>query len=151
MAFWTYGNAATAEPAVAVDPVAGKTEVRNAYDRGRLDERSRHRGGFGLAGFILAVAALLAVGFIVLAIQEGSFAAAGAAIDAKFAQMTGQVAPAANTVAARTDTAANTVATSTNSAVNAIATSTGTAMPDAGESLKENGAALKRQTPPASH
>ena len=137
MAFWTYGGPATAEPAVVVDPAAVKTEAKKAYDRGRLDERSRHRGGFGLAGFLLLVAAILGVGFIALAIHEGSFSAAGAAIDAKFAQTTGQVAPAVNTVAS-----------STGAAVNTAAVNTGAAMEDAGQSLKEHGAALKRQTPP---
>ena len=138
MTFWTYGGPTTAEPVAVVDPAAVKTEVKNAYDRGRLDERSRHRGGFGLLGFLLLIAAVLGIGFIALAMYEGSFSAAGAAIDAKFAQTSGQVAPAVNSVASSTD-----------AAVNTAAANTGAALEDAGQSLKEHGAALKRQTPPA--
>jgi len=54
--------------------------INDAYDRGRREERLRHRGSplLGLVTFILVV---IALAVLVLAVRNGSFAGAGAVID----------------------------------------------------------------------
>jgi len=53
---------------------------REAYDRGRRDERAR-RPGFSLVSAVVLMAALVGGGAIVLAAREGSFTAGGAVVD----------------------------------------------------------------------
>lgn len=62
------------------DPGLTKEVRRDAYERGRADERSRHKRN-PLLTFLIVLAA--AVGLVVtfLAIQQGSFSGAGRVID----------------------------------------------------------------------
>jgi hypothetical protein len=70
------------------DPVivADQRAVDAAYERGRLQERerlrlARRRGGSPLVFLLVALAVVFAVGMIYLAIRNGSFTSAGAAVD----------------------------------------------------------------------
>ncbi len=54
--------------------------INDAYDRGRREERLRHRGSPFLA-LITAILVIVALVVIVLAIQQGSFSGAGSVID----------------------------------------------------------------------
>ena len=54
--------------------------INDAYDRGRREERLRHRGS-PLLALITAILVILALVVLVLAIQNGSFSGAGAVID----------------------------------------------------------------------
>jgi hypothetical protein len=62
---------------------ATRGEVDAAYDRGRREERVRHRG-HPLITFLLVILSLAALGMIYLAVRTGSFAAAGAVVDSAF-------------------------------------------------------------------
>jgi hypothetical protein len=99
--------------------------MRRAYDHGRQDERSRRRGGFGPLGFILVLVAAVGLVLLVFAFREGSFSAGGAVVDNKLVQATSSVAPA----------------------IDNAATKTGTAMENAGQNLKDQGAAIAGNTP----
>ncbi len=131
MAFWSFANRSAAQrgaaqPVAVVDPSTYDADMRRAYDHGRLDERSRRRGrGFGLLGFLLVLVAALGVILIASAIREGSFSAGGAVVDNRLDQATSGVAPAIDNAAAKT----------------------GTAMENAGQDLKDQGAAIAGQTP----
>jgi hypothetical protein len=63
------------------------TVVRQAYDRGRRDERARHprRRGAPFLSFIVLVAAAAGVGAIYLGVHEGSFGRGGQVVDQKLA------------------------------------------------------------------
>jgi hypothetical protein len=134
MAFWSFANRRAAVEPVAVQPVAvvdPKTydaDMRRAYDHGRQDERSRRRGGFGPLGFILVLVAVVGVVLLVFAVREGSFSAGGAVVDNKLVQATSSVAPA----------------------IDNAATKTGTAMENAGQNLKDQGAAIAGNAPDSS-
>jgi len=131
MAFWSFANRpATVEPVAVqpvnvIDPAKYDADMRRAYDHGRLDERSRRRGGFGPLAFILLLAAVVGVVLLVFAFREGSFTAGGAVVDNKLSQATSGVAPAIDNAAART----------------------GTALETAGQNLKDQGAALAGGAP----
>ena len=64
--------------------------VRQAYDRGRRDERARRpkRHGFGFFGFIVLVAAVLGAGAIYLGVSQGSFTRGGQVVDQRLAGAT---------------------------------------------------------------
>ncbi|HZC16958.1 MAG TPA: hypothetical protein VE309_09355 [Caulobacteraceae bacterium] len=129
MAFWSFGNrAATAQPVAAIDPATSDAAIKRAYDHGRLDERSRRRGGFGPLGLIFVLAAVIGVVLIVFAVREGSFSAGGAVVDNKLGQATSSVAPAIDNAASKT----------------------GTAMETAGQDLKDQGAAIAGKAPDSS-
>jgi len=68
--------------------------ARDAYDRGRRDERARHRGS-PLLALIMLVVALAGGTMIYLAAREGSFARGGQVVD----QTLGQAAAPAKSVA----------------------------------------------------
>ena len=70
--------------APVVDVVATEGDVERAYERGRLDERRRHRSHPILAG-LLILAAVVGVGTVYLAAHEGSFSRGGALVDQKLA------------------------------------------------------------------
>ena len=131
MAFWSFANRSAAvepvavQPVNVIDPAKYDADMRRAYDHGRLDERSRRRGGFGPLAFILLLAAVVGVVLIVFAFREGSFTAGGAVVDNKLGQATSSVAPAIDNAAART----------------------GTALETAGQNLKDQGAALAGAAP----
>jgi hypothetical protein len=139
MAFWSFANRSDTVQPVAVQPVAVQpvavvdpktydADMRRAYDHGRLDERSRRRGGFGPLGFILVLIAAVGVILVVFAIREGSFSAGGAVVDNKLVQATSGVAPAIDNAASRT----------------------GTALETAGQNLKDQGAAIAGSSMPES-
>jgi hypothetical protein len=78
-----------------------KTELRQAYERGRKDERAlrrRHPVSMTLT-FVLA---LVGVATLVLAAVNGSFAGAGQMADNGVAQATGRAAPVVSRAAADT-------------------------------------------------
>ena len=64
--------------------------VRQAYDRGRRDERARRprRHSAPFFTFIVLVAALLGVGAIYLGVSQGSFGRGGQVVDQKLAGVT---------------------------------------------------------------
>ncbi len=70
---------------VVEERVADPRAVKAAYERGRLQERERlraaRRGGSPVVGLLIALAVVFAVGMIYLAIRNGSFTGAGAAVD----------------------------------------------------------------------
>jgi hypothetical protein len=86
-----------ARPAPLDSPVV-KAKVREAYDRGRIEERRRHRGSPLLTLLLVVVAAVGAV-TLYYAFRQGSFMGGGAAIDTKIAQVSSEAAPAVQTAA----------------------------------------------------
>ena len=72
---------------VVVGPTAA--EVKAAYDKGRRDERARHKSHpiFGLA---VALVAILGAGMLFLAAREGSFSNGGAVVDRQLASAAGE-------------------------------------------------------------
>ena len=64
------------DTAVRVDRGA----INDAYDRGRREERLRHRGS-PVLGLITAILVIIALAVLILAVRTGSFAGAGAVID----------------------------------------------------------------------
>jgi hypothetical protein len=77
--------------------------VRQAYERGRRDERSRgprHRGSPFLTT-VLVLAACAGAFVIYLGVSQGSFANGGQAIDQNLANAKAQAAQASRNVAAR--------------------------------------------------
>jgi len=61
-------------------PRVDRGAINDAYDRGRREERLRHRGSPFL-GFITAILVIIALAVLILAVRTGSFAGAGAFID----------------------------------------------------------------------
>jgi len=60
--------------------------VRQAYDRGRRDERARarpRRHGFGLFGLVVLAAAVIGAGAVYLGVSQGSFTRGGQVVDQK--------------------------------------------------------------------
>jgi hypothetical protein len=70
-----------AKTGTAATSTRGETDA--AYDRGRRDERLRHRG-HPLITFLLVILSLAALAMIYLGVRTGSFAAAGAVVDSAF-------------------------------------------------------------------
>ncbi len=60
--------------------VPRKADIDEAYDRGRHDERLRHRGS-PLLTLLILVAVLAAAAFVYLAVRNGSFSNGGAVVD----------------------------------------------------------------------
>lgn len=69
-----------AEREAASRRITGRGGWRDAYDRGRRDERAR-RGGFSLVSAVVLMAAVVGGGAIFLAAREGSFTAGGEVVD----------------------------------------------------------------------
>ncbi len=88
--------------------------LRDAYDRGRRDERAR-RPGFSLVSLAILVAAIVGGGALYLAVKEGSFSQGGAVVDHS-------ISSAADTVQAP---------------VRGAADRAGNALENAGQSLKD--------------
>ncbi|MGI9169219.1 MAG: hypothetical protein ACR2FH_03465 [Caulobacteraceae bacterium] len=61
-------------------PRIDRGAINDAYDRGRREERLRHRGS-PLLALITAVLVIIALAVLILAVNRGSFMAAGAVID----------------------------------------------------------------------
>jgi hypothetical protein len=77
---------------------------RDAYERGRSDERSRRRkGGMPrLLTFLLILAAVIGIVVTVLAIREGSFSGAGRTLDSGISDVGEDVAQVGREVADET-------------------------------------------------
>ena len=99
-----------------------------AYADGRRDqhriEKQRRRGGFGFATVFVVLVAALGVVWLALSAREGSFAAGGAVVDQKVAEVT---APA-------------------RVAVNETVDRTGVAVQNAGQALENQGERLRDTT-----
>jgi hypothetical protein len=124
MAFFKSSSQAAPGGAVVVDGPVAKTRLREAYDKGRLDERKRHHRSPVLT-LLLCGAALVGVVFLFYAFREGSFAGGGAAVDGKIAQVSSQAAPAVETAAS----------------------DAGALAEKAGDKLKSQGEAIKQDAP----
>ena len=70
-----------------------KADLRAAYERGRLDERSA-RKSHPLLMTLTFVAALVGVALLALAGVHGSFAGAGGAVDQQLSAVAGRTGPA---------------------------------------------------------
>jgi hypothetical protein len=64
----------------APDPTLTKEVRRDAYERGRADERSRHKRN-PLLTFLIVLAAAIGLVVTFLAVREGGFSGAGQVID----------------------------------------------------------------------
>ena len=84
--------------------------VRQAYDRGRRDERARRprRHSAPFFTFIVLVAALVGVGAIYLGVSQGSFGRGGQVVDQKLA---GVAQPATQATRSAADRAADALQT----------------------------------------
>ena len=83
------------------------TAVRQAYDRGRRDERARRprRRGAPLLTFIVLLAAAAGAGAIYLGVEQGSFSRGGQVVDQKIQSVTQPASQASRSVADRTGAA----------------------------------------------
>jgi hypothetical protein len=105
-------------------------ERGKAYAEGRRDQHKaekhvhKKRGGFGFATAFVVLVAALGVVWLALAAREGSFAAGGAVVDQKVAEVT---APA-------------------RVAINQTADRTGAAVQNAGQALETQGEKLRETT-----
>ena len=129
MRAWGKSQPVDSSEAVAVGPASLPAELSEAYRRGRRDEARRHRRTPLITTALFAIALIGAV-ILFYAAREGSFAGGGQVVDAKVSHVTGEVVP---------------------NVVNAAATQTGEVVKSAGERLKQNGAALDRQSSSAPH
>lgn len=75
-----HGTSATDRVVHTPDPGLTKEVRRDAYERGRADERSRHKRN-PLLTFLIVLAAAVGLVVTVLAIQQGSFSGAGRVLD----------------------------------------------------------------------
>ena len=124
MAFFKSSHPAVPAGGVAVPvPVVDKAKLREAYDKGRVDELKRHHRSPVLT-FSLVLAALVGGVVLFYAFREGSFAGGGAAVDSKLAQVGSQAVPAVESAAAQAGTLAE----------------------QAGDKLKSQGQAIKQDT-----
>jgi hypothetical protein len=106
MSILSHHSAAHA-PAGVPDSPEMKVKVREAYDKGRLEERRRHHGSPMLTLLVVLVAAVGAV-TLYYAFSQGSFMNGGAAIDSKIAQVDSGAAPAIQTAAQKAGALAQT-------------------------------------------
>lgn len=85
MQFWKYRDRkVVSEPYVQADPSPSDADVRDAYKKGRQDEKARRKSHPILALVVFALALVGAV-MLFLAMREGSFSGAGKAADANIA------------------------------------------------------------------
>ncbi|HLI64907.1 MAG TPA: hypothetical protein VKU90_00965 [Caulobacteraceae bacterium] len=119
MAFWSLNHQSETAPAATVDATTYKAELQHAYDRGRLEARPRRRAvGFGgVAALLTFLLAALAVIFIVVAVQQGSFQAGGALIDQTLGRLSGGRIASQPAAAPTAAVASNALAGATPSAV----------------------------------
>lgn len=106
------------------DPGLTKEVRRDAYERGRADERSRHKRN-PLLTFLIVLAAAIGLVVTFLAVREGGFSGAGQVID--------QEAQEAREAAARAGAE--------------VADEGGEAMQDAGRRVEERGEAAQQPAP----
>jgi hypothetical protein len=107
---------------------------RHGYYQGRREQRRidqteartrRRGGGFGLVGALVVVVAALGILWVALAAREGSFAAGGALVDQKVAEVTQPARVAATEAVDRT----------------------GAAVENAGQALESQGQRLRERAP----
>ena len=94
MRFWSYRDRRPVEEVEEIRHVGpSEADVEAAYEKGRRDERSRHRS-HPILTLVVAVIALVGGAMIFLAAREGSFAQGGRVMDAQLAtaSQTAQVA-----------------------------------------------------------
>ena len=92
----------------AAKPMAaarGKAYAEGRRDQREMDKRARRRGGFGFVTVFVVLVAALGVVWLALAAREGSFAAGGAVVDQKVAEVTQPARVAINQTADRTGAA----------------------------------------------
>jgi hypothetical protein len=114
-------------PSTAPERAEQKRRLTLAYDRGRKEARSRHRGG-GVLALVVGLVAVIGAGMLALAFEQGSFAAGGAVIDGKIAQVRSTVSD--STAQARAHA--------------------GAALSSAGQSVKQVGSNVAGQPKPGS-
>ena len=85
MRFWTYRDRKPVEVEEVRRVGPTESDIEAAYDKGRRDERARHRSHPVLT-LVVAVIALLGGAMIYLAAREGSFARGGMVMDHQIAQ-----------------------------------------------------------------
>lgn len=99
MRFWGYRDRKPVEDVEVVHHVGPSTaDVEAAYDKGRRDERSRHRS-HPILTLVVAVIALVGGTMIYLAAREGSFAQGGQVVDHQLSQATQNAQVASQDVA----------------------------------------------------
>ena len=96
---------------------ADKADLRQAYERGRLDERADRKRHPVLMTLIF-IAAAIGVALVVMAVTHGSFGGAGGVVDQKLTSAADQAEPA----------------------VRQAADSAGQSLRDAGQSVKDEAA-----------
>lgn len=82
MRFWGHGDRPVVEDADVVG--LSEADVEAAYDRGRREERARHRS-HPVLGLLVGVVALVGGAVLFLAASEGSFAEGGRVMDSQIA------------------------------------------------------------------
>ena len=97
-------GSADGPPSTAPERAELKRHLTLAYDRGREEERSHHRGG-GVLALLVGLVAVIGAGMLALAYEEGSFANGGAVIDGKIAQTRAALGDATDQTRARTGAA----------------------------------------------
>ena len=108
MQIFKHNTPATATAnAVTLDSPIVKAKVREAYDRGRAEERKRHHGSPTLMLLLVLIAMVGAV-TLFYAFRQGSFMGGGAAIDTKISQVSSDAVPAIQTAAAEAGAVAQT-------------------------------------------
>ena len=110
MSIFKHNTPAPANAAPLDSPVV-KAKVREAYDRGRSEERRRHHGSPMLTLLLVLVAIVGAV-TLYYAFRQGSFMGGGAAIDTKISQVSSNAVPAIQTAAAKAGRLPRALATS---------------------------------------
>lgn len=99
-------------------------DLRDAYERGRVDERSRHKRNW-LLTILSTLLALVGVVVLVLAALNGSFQRAGAVIDRQLSIAADQAEPTVRNAASEAGEAIQNVRTDNDVDPNVVQTPTG--------------------------
>lgn len=120
-----YERERAAKPsAPAAAAARGQAYAEGRRDQHKAEKRAHRRGGFGFATAFVVLVAALGVVWLALAAREGSFAAGGAVVDQKVAEVTQPARVAINQTADRT----------------------GAAVQNAGQALENQGERLRETT-----
>lgn len=101
----------------------GRRDQHRAETRDRVERRPRRRRGFPVISLLVVLVAAIGIVWLVLAAREGSFAAGGAVVDQKVAQVTEPARVAASQAVDRTGAAVQ---------------NAGQALENQGERIREN-------------
>ena len=85
MVFWKHRTDGDEHTTVVEHHGPSEHDVRAAYDRGRKDERKRHKG-HPILGLLMFAIAMVGGVMLFLAAREGSFSGAGRVADRKIAE-----------------------------------------------------------------